>query len=68
MEHFYKDIVKKYGVIGIMLVYFLYQDNHSRDLDRKDRVNNIRLMEILTTKVNDINTRVTVLEEINKKK
>ncbi|MGL5797624.1 MAG: hypothetical protein ACRCYT_05385 [Cetobacterium sp.] len=63
MEQFYKDIIKKYGIIGIILVYFLYQDNHSRQLDRQDRMNNIKLMEMLTSKVNDINTRVIILEK-----
>lgn len=54
--------LKKYGVIGLILAYFLYQDNHNRELDRQDRKNNIKVMETLAEKVGDLNTRMTVME------
>jgi hypothetical protein len=60
-KHFY-DTLRKYGVVGLMLAYFLYQDSHNRDLDRQDRRNNIKIMETITEKVTDLNTRVTVIE------
>lgn len=62
MEQHFFNALKKYGVIGLMLAYFLYQDNHNRELDRQDRKNNIRMMETLADKVGDLNTRITIME------
>ncbi|MGL5714593.1 MAG: hypothetical protein ACRCX2_16350 [Paraclostridium sp.] len=62
MENHFFAVLKKYGIVGVILAYFLYQDNNSRELDRQDRKNNIRMMETLADKIGDLNTRITVLE------
>lgn len=56
------SLFKKYGVFGAILLYFLIQDNETRKLDREDRKKNIVVMETLVEKVNETNTRVTVIE------
>ena len=61
-ESFVIDSAKKYGIFGLLLLYFLYQDHTTRELDREDRKNNISIMKTLIEEVKSIDTRVTVLE------
>lgn len=62
MEKHLFNALKKYGLTGIVLCYFLIQDNNSRQLDRKERENNINIIRTLAEKITDMNTRITIME------
>lgn len=55
-------IIKRYGIVGLILCYFLWMDYESRLLDREDRKNNVKIMEQLTERIADMDTRIKVLE------
>ncbi|MGL6023783.1 MAG: hypothetical protein ACRC0F_04130 [Cetobacterium sp.] len=56
------EMFKKYGIVGVILAYFLVQDYQDRELERQQRKNDIEFIKTLVNKVEDINTRTKVLE------
>lgn len=62
MEQIFLSPLKKYGVIGLILGYFIMQDYTTREIDRAVRKKHMEVLETLSHNLVDINTRVTILE------
>lgn len=57
-----QEFIKRWGALGLIAFYFLWQDYQNRELDRQDRKDNITVMKTLVESVNKIDSRVTVIE------
>lgn len=66
MELILKEL-KKYGILGIILMYFIWQDNESRREDREVRKDTIKAMKVLSAKVMDNDKRISILEYVVEK-
>lgn len=62
MEQIFLSPLKKYGLIGLILGYFIMQDYATREIDRAVRKRHMEVLESLSHNLVDINTRVTILE------
>lgn len=56
------EFIKRWGLLGLIAFYFLFQDYQNRELDRQDRRDNVAVMKTLVESVNKIDSRVTVIE------
>ncbi|MGL5962509.1 MAG: hypothetical protein ACRCZ0_11270 [Cetobacterium sp.] len=54
--------IEKYGVFGLILLYFLFQDHQTRLLDREYRTKQIDVMNDLHDKIEALNTKIYIFE------